>query len=299
MMSPLLAVILATLNGLSQPVGAALVLTEVSGSAEVSVQFFGTSLPPASDAESFGPLGGVAVAEVGRTRAAQTGSGLNAVAAEGRFDDVPSFELLAATEIDQTVGNTGPGSEALAFQYLINGGELRLFNRGGSFEGLVATVAVSIFVLAPDFGGILWDWGATLRGSGGTAVAEIHGFAPIFELNDPLNLGIPTLSAVTISGSEAVLSIAPFLAFADLGALGPGGNALISYSMYASVSGPALNGGGGKASLGDPFDFTGNPGSVISIPGAAAIPEPKSWALLLLGTAALLASARRLRHLPG
>ena len=97
----------------------------------------------------------------------QTGSGLNAVNAEGRFGDIPEFALRAETQIDQGVGNTGGTSETLAFQYVINGGELRLLSPSGSFDGLAATVGVSIFVLAPDFSGFLWEWGATLRGEAG------------------------------------------------------------------------------------------------------------------------------------
>ena len=292
----ILVLALASIGGFAQPVGAALMLTEVSGSATASASFFRTSFPPSvSDTAVFGPFGGAAVAEVGRTRAVQTGSGLNAVNAEGVFDDVPEFAVRAETEIDQRVGNPGASSEALAFQYVINGGELRLFNPSGSFDDLEATVKISIFVIAPDFSGFLWEWGATLRGSGGSAVAEFHGFAAIFDFADPLGLGMPVLSAVTVAGSEAVLSIAPFTGFADLGVITPRSGSVITYSMYASVSGPALNGGGGEASLGDPFDFTGNPGSTISIPGAVLVPEPESWTVVLFGLAALLAHARRRR----
>lgn len=280
---------LASLGGFVEPVGAELILTEVSGTADASADFFRTSFPvPTSDSASFGPFGGVAIAEVARTRAVQTGSGFNAVNAEGMFDDVPEFAVRAETFIEQRVGNTGPGTETLAFQYSINGGELRLRNRSDSFNGLEATVAASIFVIAPDFSGFLWEWGATLRGSGSSAAAQVHGFAPIFDIVDPLNLGLPDLSAVTVANGEAVLSIAPFTGFFDLGQMSPGAGGTIVYSMYASVSGPALNGGGGEASLGDPFDLMSNPGSTLSIPGAVPVPEPESWAALLLGLAVLL-----------
>jgi hypothetical protein len=293
----ILVLVLACLGGTVQTVDASLVLTEVSGDAMASVNFFGTSLPSASDSASFGPFGGAAVAEVGRTRAVQTGSGLNAVSAEGVLDDIPSFDLRAQTSIDQTVRNVGPLSEALAFQYVINGGELRLFNPRGSFEGLAATAAVSIFVIAPGFSGFLWDWGVTLRGSGSSVAAEIHGFAPIFDFEDPLGLGMPDVSEVTVAGNEAVLSIAPFTGFADLGQMGAGSMSLINYSMYASVSGPALNGAGGEASLGDPFDIMGSPGSMISIPGAVPVPEPELWMMMLLGLAGVLGAVRK-RHSP-
>jgi hypothetical protein len=188
--------------------------------------------------------------------------------------------------------NTGAISETLAFQYLINGGELRLLSPSGSFEGLAATVGVSIFVLAADFSGFLWEWGATLHGTGGSVIVETHGFAPLFDFHDPLNLGMPDLSAVDVAGGEAVVSIAPFTGVADLGVVTPGsGPDVITYTMFASISGPGLNNTGGHASLGDPFDLTGTSGSAISILGTLPIPEPGSWVLVLLGLAAIIASA--------
>ena len=134
---------------------AALETTANSGSANASASFFGTSFPGATDSAMYGPLGGVAVAEVagGQVRAVQPGSGLNAATAAGRFGDIPSFALRADTAIDMTVGNSGSGNEPLAFNYTINGGELRLFSPGGQFNGLVSTVAASIFVFAPGFCG--------------------------------------------------------------------------------------------------------------------------------------------------
>lgn len=270
--------------------GAGLTLYQVEGSAEASADFFGTSFPSSSDSALFGPFGGVAIAEVGQTRAVQTGYGFNAVSATGVFGDIPAFALRAETSIDQNVRNDGPSSVDLAFHYTINGGELRLFSPG-SFEGLVATVAVSIFVISPGFSGFLWDWGVTLRGSGSGVTSEVHGFSPIFPLNDPLALGIPPISSVSVGGGEAVLSIAPFNADIDLGTLGVGSTALVTYSMYADVSGPGFNATGAKASLGDPFDFTNNPGSEISIPGAAldgvAVPEPGAWMMIGAGLAGL------------
>jgi hypothetical protein len=266
-------------------------ITRNEGGARASGDFFGTSLPPVRDEQTFGPFGGVAVAEVGRTRAAQTGSGLNAVNAEARLSDVPSFVFRAETDIELAVENSGSVFEDLAFDYLINGGELRLFSGNGNFDGLASTVAVSIFTIAPDFSGFLWDWGVTLRGVGASVVAEVHGFAPIFSFNDPLSLGMPAISGITVNDTEAILSIAPFNAFVDLGALSSGGTGLVSYSMYAETGGSALNLAGGKATIGDPFDFTGSPGSIISIPGVdlepTNVPEPISLASTLFGLAVL------------
>jgi hypothetical protein len=222
----------------------------------------------------------------------QTGYGFNAVSARGTFGDIPSFVLRAETDIDQNVRNDGAISKDLTFHYTINGGELRL-SSGGSYDGLVATVAVSIFVISPGFGGFLWDWGVTLRGSGAGATSEVHGFSPIFSLNDPKGLGTPTISSVSIQGREAVLSIAPFTANVDLGTLGIGSTALVSYTMYADVSGPGFNATGGKASLGDPFNFENNPGSEISIPGAVLVPEPATWLTAAGGLVGLAIVLRR------
>jgi hypothetical protein len=96
-----LVVFLVSLGRVAQPVNAALTLAQVTGSATASAGFFRTGFPSASDSESFGPFGGVALAEVGRTRAVQTGSGLNAVNAQGRFGDIPEFSLCAETVIEQ------------------------------------------------------------------------------------------------------------------------------------------------------------------------------------------------------
>jgi hypothetical protein len=149
-------------------------------------------------------------------------------------------------------------------------------------------------IFGPDFSGTLWEWGATLRGEAGSVVAASHGFAPILDFHDPLNLGMPRLSPVSVAGGEAVLSIAPFTGFADLGILEQGSlPPSITYDMYASVSGPGLNNTGGEASLGDPFDLSGSPGSAISIPGALPVPETDAWQLLLVGLAVLLARTRR------
>jgi hypothetical protein len=85
------------------------------------------------------------------------------------------------------------------------------------------------------------------------------------------------------SPTEAIVSIAPFTATVDLGAMEPGARATIRYSMFGQLSGPALNAAGGSATVGDPFDLAGAPGSVLHFEGGAAtVPEPSG--LLLLGT---------------
>jgi hypothetical protein len=258
------------------------------------------------DSETFGPFGGVAVAEVlafGRARAAQTGSGLNAVTTLARPSDISSFLANAQTEIDMDVANTGLASEDLHFEYLINGGELRLFGRNGSFDGLQATAAVNIFTLgASGFSGFLWDWGVTLRGTATSAEVLVHGFAPIFPFSDPLGLGQPVISSVTITGNEASVSIAPFTGVAELGQINPTQSALINYTMYSELSGPGLNNTGGEATIGDPFNLTGDAGTVLSIRGvdlSVVVPEPSTGvlaatcALILFSTSLATGSSRK------
>lgn len=274
----------------------ALTLFRSEGSATATADFFGTSFPPRAAQETFGPFGGAAVAEVtafGRTRAAQTGSGLNAVSTTGRLGDIPSFAFRAQTEIDQQVQNDGTSNDAVIFDYLINGGELRLFDPIGLFNGLEATVGVSIFVIGPGPSGFLWEWGVTLHKVSGVLTTTVHGFAPIFDFLDPLGLGQPVVSAITVDDGEVVASIAPFTASIDLGTLAPGGTALVSYTMFAALRGPGLNATGGEATLGDPSNLGSEPGAIISFRGldgeTAAVPEPPIAPLVGAALVALLA----------
>ena len=245
----------------------------------MSTELFGTGLPGLTDEELFGPFGGIAVAEIGRNRAVQVGSGLNAVNVQARLSDIDAFRFEARTEIDWTVENDSAQPEDLIFQFTINGGELRLFDQSGSFfgPGLLATVGVSIFTLGADVSGFLWWWNVRLLATNrGVVVAEEDIFA------DPLGLGSPALSAVTVSNSEAVVSIAPFTATVNLGPIVKSQLPVtIEYDMSAAVSGSALNLAGGQATIGDPFNLQGNPGSVLAINGQppGTVPEPSALAL--------------------
>lgn len=166
------------------------------------------------------------------------------------------------------IENTGSHSQDLIFDHTINGGQLRLFDPSGSFLDLQSTVAVSIFTLAPDVSGFVWEWGVSLRGT-----------AP--------GVGRDDLS------DEAVVDIAPFTATVNLGEMSPGALATITYDMFGQVSGPGLRFSGGTATVGDPFDLSGKPGSVLSFKGdAATVPEPASLALLGAGLAVLLRRQR-------
>jgi hypothetical protein len=228
----------------------------------------------------------------------QTGSGINAVNAEGRLDDIRSFSLDATTDIEQIVTNTGNSTEDLSFHFLINGGELALFSPSGNFDLLRASVTVQIFGIGSHSGpsGFLWWWMATLEGDPFTGQVTLSSEL----VSDDLGLGAPAISAIEIENGEASVGIAAFPAVIDLGTLDSNNNSTtVSYHMSASVSGPGLNRQGGRASLGDPFDITGNPGSIISIPGASpvsAVPEPASWSLLLMGAAIFLGLPGRLRR---
>ena len=68
--------------------------------------------------------------------------------------------------------------------------------------------------------------------------------------------------------------------------------------MRASVRGIGLNGTGGAASVGDPFDLAANPGSTVSFvglslqPAPTTVPEPATATLAAFGLAALAAAGR-------
>ena len=292
-----LALLSAAVLAAGPKTAAAFAITDNSGSAFAETTYTVSWLPGQREQRTFGPGGGAAVAHVtdpfSRARAAQTGYGLNAVTAEARVGDVPSFFHSAGTSFDVTVRNDDAvTSDPLIFEYHLNGGQLALF--GGSFDGMVAGVSVSIFTIAPGRSGFLWSWALSLRGQGGQVTTSVD------FLLDPLGFGVPALSPITIANNEATVSIAPFTAVADLGRLAPGGTAFITYDMGADIGGFGFNSTGGKATLGDPLNLDGDPGSSIGFagvdlqPAPAAAPEPATGALAALGLA-LLAAVRSRR----
>ena len=283
----------ALLLAAASPASGQFVITSNAGRATADAQSSEPWFGPFHDERVYGPNGGAAVGELdlrafGRIRAVQLDYGLNAVRAEGVLGDVRSFQYDARTGIDVTVANAGTAvSEPLRFEYTINGGQLRLHAPGGVFDGLIASVGVTIFTIAPGRSGFLWSWTQSLRGQSGAVVTSTDFFI------DPLGFGMPALSPIRLVGDDAILDIAAFHAAADLGRLSPGGTAFITYDMDAALAGPGMNGTGGEAALGDPFDVTGRPGSTLLIQGApigpvvSAVPEPSPTALVGLGLAAL------------
>jgi hypothetical protein len=277
------------------------VVTANSGSAFADAQSSETWFPPQRNERFYGPLGGAAVGELdlrnfGHLRGVQTDYGLNAVRVEGHPGDMRSFSFGAGTKIDLTVENAAPiTSGPLIFEYTINGGQLRLNSAGGSFDGLIASVSVSIFTIAPGRSGFLWSWTQSLRGQSGSVNTSTDFFL------DPLGFGMPAMSPITRVGDEAFIDIGAFHRSADLGRLSPGGTAFITYDMDAHVSGPGF-GPGGVAALGDPFNLNGAPGSILAIPGASlvpgvtAAPEPATLGLTAVGLTALALARRRRRQ---
>jgi hypothetical protein len=224
--------------------GAQLTVVRNEGSAAAASDISG--LPTLIDDHDFGPFGGAAVSEVarlGRARAAQTGWGLNAVTVFARLDDVSDFRFLALTELDVMVRNASATREPVIFTFTLNGGELRLFSGSRLFDGLLALVRVSIFInegLAAPLAYSLWTWQAEFRGDAGVVTAHID------LLHDPLGLGARAVSPLSVTGDEAVLSIAPFTGVADLGPLISGDYRTVTYRMRADLTGPGIDRSGAR-----------------------------------------------------
>jgi hypothetical protein len=284
----LLLLLAPALAATPAPADGQFVVRANSGSAFADAQSSETWFPPQRNEGFYGPNGGAAVGELdlrsfGHLRGVQTDYGLNAIRVEGHPSDMRSFTFSAGTTIDLTVENAGPAtSDPLVFEYTINGGQLRLSAPGGSFDGLIASVSVSIFTIAPGQSGFLWSWTQSLRGQGGSVNTSTDFFL------DPLGFGTPAMSPITFAGDEAFVDIGAFHRSADLGRLSPRGTAFITYDMNANVAGPGF-GPGGVAALGDPSNLNGSPGSTLAIPGTSlvpgvtAVPEPATISLSAVG----------------
>jgi hypothetical protein len=266
------------------PASAQLTLTNNSGQATAETQYgAGSFLSPQTVTTSFGPDGGVALSHLdlrnfGQVRAVQTGIGLNAVSVDARLGDIPSFYWSGQTSYDVEVKNTGFSTSSVDFEFHLNGGRLGLYDPTGLFNGLAASVDVSIFAISPGFSGFLWSWTLTLRGSQGQVTPSVD------FLIDPLGFGVPDLGALTIANGEAFIDIAAFTAAVDLGPLAAGHTAFVTYDMSAAVFGLGFNATGGVARLGDPFSASGDYGAGIRIGAVpAAVSEPPVFALLFGG----------------
>ncbi len=280
--------------GLSAP--AAGQLTEVSnaGGAQVGTAYFGGGPPPQTVTTTFGPIGGVAFADLspfsfGRLRAVQTGYGLNAVSVDAHLQDVPVFSWLARTSYNLHLQNSGSRTiPSLDFQYHINGGLLELLDPSMIFQNNVARVSARINTTAPGFGGAVWAWELSLHTDAlGHVISSVDFFF------DPYGFGMPNLSPITIANGRASLTIGSFTARADLGGIQVGDNLFVDYDMDAEVSGSGF-GTGGVARLGDPFDANGNYGAGFTLTeGGAVVATPEPATLWLLATGLVLVGALR------
>ena len=78
--------------------------------------------------------------------------------AYAHLSDLPFFDWSARTTYDVEVAQTGQSRSSLDFQYHINGGRLELIDPAQMFDGMLSTVGVSIFAIAPGFSGFLWNF---------------------------------------------------------------------------------------------------------------------------------------------
>jgi hypothetical protein len=220
---------------------------------------------PASDGQAvsaFGPA----------TARAAVAFGFAAVAVDGFFFNPsvnPTGQLLGEARTFETVTNASAMAQNYSFHFLIKAPFLRLADFAGAGPGMPNAPEASYEVEFLLDGQVVFSSSALLRGGQlGTTLAETG----------------TDLGGNTYMPGDQMVSFEDYTSTIQLGTFAPG-QTFVFETRYTAVVSAASFELGGMASVGDPNDLTGfGSGGGIEV---TPVPEPGTWALLLLGLAAV------------
>lgn len=275
------------------------VFSDLEATAEAEMNFFLGSVTdsdqiedPATELSAF--------ADVGNAAAYQDLFGINAVFANAGLllDDALDFSASARTHYDVRVKTPTEMTGSVPFQFVINGGELRIVDYSGlrrlSTTDFHARVSADITIFPEGF----WQWTAILREDPFTGDPEVN---TAFSL-ETLGVGFPAVS-VTMEGEDAVVIIPHFeaevlLDLDDFSFIG----VFFTYDMEAELFFEDSLGASGLAGIGDPFGLsqgTGGGGIEFFLDGRplsdfpVVIPEAAAGVLAAAGLGVLGLARRR------
>lgn len=219
---------------------------------------------------SFGPA----------TARAAVAFGFTAVAVDGFFYNPsasPTGQLLGEARTSETVTNSSGTAQNYSFSFLVKAPFLRLADFAGAGPGTVNAPEASYEVEFLLDGQVVFSSSAMLRGGQlGTTLVET---------------GTDLGGNAYMSGDQMV-SFDDYSATISLGTLAPG-QSFVFETRYTAIVSAASFELGGMASVGDPNDLSSNgSGGGIDV---TPVPEPGTWALMLLGLAAVGGMCRH-RH---
>jgi len=238
----------------------------------------------------------------------QSPGGWDSAGARLGADLALDHSMSAFARFDMTVRNTGPDPIPLDFRFLIFGGRLEL-----AMTDFAATSDIPTSEVNARFAeGGTWFWSYT-----GTLAGANSSFMPGYTtvLVDPQGIGMPGAVVSQALGAASV-DLGTFGGRLDLGSIAAGQVRSFSYHLFASVENGEFfdNTGGsstappptvaGFAELKDPFSF-GQGFFLNDIPlsqltgdvGALALPEPETYAMLLVALGLMGIVARRRKQL--
>lgn len=220
---------------------------------------------PASNGQavsSFGPA----------TARAAVAFGFAAVAMDGFFFNPsvsPTGQLLGESHTFESVTNTSTMAQNYSFNFLVKAPFLRLADFAGAGPGTVNAPEAGYAVEFLLDGRVVFSSSALLRGGQlGTTLSETG----------------TDLGGNAYVPGDMMVSFDDYRSTILLGTFAPG-QSFVFETRYTAVVSAASFELGGMASIGDPNDLTGG-GSSGGIE-VTPVPEPATWAFMLLGLAAL------------